>query len=449
MESAKNPLEQFVDTQNKIFEAWSETSKKMMGSLYPENSGDKSKELFESWWNEQREIVQEIINPGNPEEAIKNAPTNMQKWMDSQMKFVEKLMEFYKSMGAQYGKGQTFEMPDMFKENYAKWQEFMVSSTKMLADAMKGQTPAYNAAQQMQSWSKTYTDMFGQWEAISKMIQQGTANAEKFKMPFSPDAYKAMTEQMMGLNPADSLKKSAEYVDEMFKKAMANYKAWDEGSMGIAKTIQEGMSAFPMAMDTTFMTNISSMMSENLEKSFAPFAHFQNKGKGAEYMEIMKTIPKEYNNFVIKGVEMQSEIYAASRQALPATIEHFATQYEKEEKMPSYDEFFKAWVAQMEKDITAVLESKEYTALQNEVSKSSLTVKQQMERLAEMAFEGTPLTTRSEADDLASELAALRKKVRALEKKVAEAAESKPATTTTAKKTTSSRSRSNSSTAKK
>lgn len=444
MESAKNPLEQFVDTQNKIFEAWSQTSKQMMGSLYPENNSEKGKELFESWWNEQREIVQEIINPSNPEEAIKNAPSHMQKWMDSQMKFMEKLTEFYKSMGEQYNMGTSFEVPDMLKDNYSKWQEFMTGSTKMLADAMKAQTPAYNAAAQFQSWSKTYTEMFGQWDAITKMIQQGTSNMENFKMPFSADAYKKMTEQMMGMNPADSMKSSAEYVDQMFKQAIENYKAWNEGTAEMSNMLKSNMKQFPMmGFDAGFMNNISSMMQENMEKSFAPFAHFQNKGKSAEVMEIMKAVPKAYADFVMKGAEMQGHIYTASQEALPATIEHFAEQYEKEEKTPTFEEFFKAWTAKMEGSITKVLESKDYTALQNEVSKANLTVKQHMDRLAEMAFEGTPLTTRSEADDLASELAALRKKVRSLEKKLAESAEaSKPATT---KKTTSSRSKASSS----
>ncbi|MGF1533948.1 MAG: poly(R)-hydroxyalkanoic acid synthase subunit PhaE [Bernardetiaceae bacterium] len=395
----------------------------MMGSLYPETSSDKSKELFEGWWNEQRDIVQQIINPATPEEAIKNAPTHMQKWMESQMKFVEKLMEFYKSMGGQYNQGVKFEVPDMFKDNYAKWQEFMIGTTKMLADAMKGQTPAYAAASQLQGWAKTYTDMYGQWETISKNIRQGMNTMQAFKSPFSPDAYKQMTEQMMGINPADTLKKSAEYVDEMFKKAMENYKTWNESTTQMSKTITEGMKGFPMmsgmSMDGNFIANMSAMLSENMEKSMAPFAHFQQKGKNAEVMEMMKIVPKEYSNFVVKSAEMQGHIYTATQQAFPAVIEHFAAHYEKEQKLPTFDEFFKAWVARMEKDITGVLESKEYTALQNEVSKSSLTVKQQMDKLAEMAFEGTPLTTRSEADDLANELAALRKKVRALEKKIA------------------------------
>ncbi|MEM6299214.1 MAG: poly(R)-hydroxyalkanoic acid synthase subunit PhaE [Bacteroidota bacterium] len=434
MANQSNPFEQFVDTQNKIFDAWTTTSKQMVESFAPQEGTEKSKEIFDAWWNDQRKIVQEIINPGSPEDAIKNAPNQMQKWMESQMKFMEKLTDFYKSMAKDAG--QSTMIPAFAKENYTKWQDFMVGNAKTMAEALKGHVPAGVTAQ-MESWTKTYTDMFAQWDSITDMIQNGAKNAQMmggWNSPFSMEAYQKMTNQMMGMNPADQMKKSADFFDQYFKQAVSNFQSFGDTSNSTFESMQASLKQLPMMPNFTFFDNVNSAMQTALDKSFAPLSNFNHKGDSAEVIQIMKEVPKAYSNFVVKSAEMQNHVYQGAQKALPMTVEHFTEAYEKDKSLPSYDEFFKAWVAKMEAEITKVFESKEYAKLQNEVNKSSMTIRQQMDKMTELAFANTPFTTRSEADDLAKELAALRKKVRELERKL-EAAPT-PEVTAPVKKTT-------------
>jgi hypothetical protein len=73
----------------------------------------------------------------------------------------------------------------------------------------------------------------------------------------------------------------------------------------------------------------------------------------------------------------------------------------------------------LEKHITVVLESDDYSKLQNEVAKAGLGVKSKMDEFVELSFVDLPFVMRSEANDIAQEASSMRKKVRLLERKLA------------------------------
>ena len=86
-----------------------------------------------------------------------------------------------------------------------------------------------------------------------------------------------------------------------------------------------------------------------------------------------------------------------------------------------------------------VLHSNEYSTLQNEVAKTGIQVKSKLDKLVELAFADFPFLMNSHADEIGKEAAALRKKVRQLEARLAKLEQPNgvsSSTTTTKKKTT-------------
>ena len=64
---------------------------------------------------------------------------------------------------------------------------------------------------------------------------------------------------------------------------------------------------------------------------------------------------------------MQNRTYRAVQFALPDTIKVFYDDYLESKEMPEFETFFNGLVNNMEKYLTKLLESKEYSLLQAEV----------------------------------------------------------------------------------
>ena len=98
-----------------------------------------------------------------------------------------------------------------------------------------------------------------------------------------------------------------------------------------------------------------------------------------------------------------------------ARLKSFAVSYDDTGKLPEFDEFFKKLIDHIESQVLTVVESMEYSKIQGEVAEHGTKIKEAMNGLSEILFEDVPFVTKNNIDDLASEIASLRAKVRNLE----------------------------------
>lgn len=413
MNTITQQFEAFAEGQKKMYEFWTDASKKMMDTLSPEKKTETPEDLLKEWYEAQKGLFEEAMKVGDPKEAFAKAPEQFKKWVDLQTTFSEKWMKHLNTNTPNLG----FDVPKNWNGDFNTFNSWMNDSTKWIRDNMMDKLPT-NMKPHLESFTKAYDDLSKYWNSFVKMMEFGIYSKEAVDKYFSPDAYKNLVNQFMGYSNTLNMSELIDQTNDMFEKSFAQF----QNNMMTPESFMNNWTEQTNKMasgDTSPYFKFMADLNEQVKDNLAPYYNVLGPGKEVDAAKIIRDIQFTYIAFIVKSSEMQTMVYKAGQNALPETLKAFYDEYQESNELPQYDAFFNRYVNVLEKHITVVLESDDYSKLQNEVAKAGLGVKSKMDEFVELSFVDLPFVMRSEANDIAQEASSMRKKVRALERKLA------------------------------
>lgn len=406
-------FEAFTESSKKVYDFWTDASKKMMDTFSGEKKEETPEGLLKEWYEAQKGLFEEAMKIGDPKEAFEKAPEQFKKWADLQTSFSEKWMKHLGTNTPNWG----FEMPNAWNGDFKTFNSWMNDSTKWIRDNIMDKLPT-NMQPHLESFTEAYDELAKYWKSFEKMMQFGIYNKEAVDKYFSPDAYKNLVNQFMGYSNTLNMSELIDQANAMFEKYFTQF----QNNMVTPESFMNNWTEQTSKMasgDTSPYFKFMADWNEQVHENLAPYYNVLGPGKEVDAAKIIRDIQFTYIAFIVKSSEMQTMVYQAGQNALPETLKAFYDEYQEKKELPQYDAFFNRYVNILEKHIIVVLESDEYSKLQNEVAKAGLGVKSKMDELVELSFVDLPFVMRSEANDIAQEASSLRKKVRSLERKLA------------------------------
>lgn len=415
-----------LEKQKKAFDMWSDLSANVIKNSTTNGTkafATQNQSFLTDWYTKQNDLLKETLNTTNPTEAIEKAPENFKKMLDVQVDYFNKWREAF---GENLNKSMK-EIPGFDSKAYAKsyndglkqWSNWITESTKWMEENLTKNIPA-SMRPAFDSFQSSYATIQKIWEPITKMIEHNAFQADMIEKFFPTDFYKNVVDQMMGFkltgNPSEMLEHSNKMFENWistFQKSAPNYEKWTQWAEETAKAwdLKHTNPYFGMFAD----------MSSQLRSSVEPFFNIMDNNKQTEIIKIAKDIQFATSSYIIKNAELQTKIYDKARKALPGVIKHFSTIYTETKTLPQYMDFFKKYMDMLEKEMLSVLDTKEYSVLQSEVSSLAINIKSKMDNITEITLRDLPILTKSAGDDISKEIADLKRKVRTLENDLKEA----------------------------
>ncbi|GAB4403886.1 MAG: hypothetical protein OHK0039_03580 [Bacteroidia bacterium] len=373
---------------NNLFEQWSEAQKQMMDkwSLMAKDMtkgfgmGESIPMMpmmpFNEWYQQQRKLLENAMNPERTQQMMGDLYESYQKTMQNQL------------------------------------EEWMKMINQMIDVSKSMMNPYVNFGRAGQ-YSQVYQDMMRMWEPVLSAIRGGNPMSEGLSAMLNPASFQEMMGKLLNVNMPEALNQMATQANKMF----SDYSNWVGGqTAGFTRqfpTAMPGFEHWPANMGNWFLD-----FQDRIEKQFGSYSTLLNQGKRGQMTTLILEAQKEYINYALKATELQQHMTTVAQKALPKTIEHFAQEYSKTNQLPEYDAFFRQYIDVLEADLVALFETPEYSKLQSDIGVSGVRVKNRLEKFMELVFEGAPFTMRSETDEIAQELQALRRRVRMLERQM-------------------------------
>ncbi|MDX2284395.1 MAG: poly(R)-hydroxyalkanoic acid synthase subunit PhaE [Bacteroidia bacterium] len=404
---ATSPLiDQVLDSQNKMMESWLDMSKNMMRAFEPGGMNtQRAGELFNEWYTRQQELLTKALQPEQPQDMLRQTAEQYRKLMEMQVEYTRKWMETARK--------QWDEMLGSGGWSASKPLEQWTNITnQILRDRVSAFMP-FSSVPRMDQFTNAYQELQKSWEPIQKAIQEGWGGQDATKFWISPEAWQGVISKLTNFNLPDTMKSSADHASRLF----GDYLAWvTEQTAGYTQQFPKSVGG----MDFTPWTHMLTEVQHQVEKNMSPFFHMMNQGKQRQMLELVREAQTEYLNFAVRGTELQARMMEAGQQALPEVMRMLSEQYARDQKLPDYDTFFQTFVGRLEEHLVGLFETQAYAEMQNDLSLASVRIKNRMEKFMEMLFEGAPFTMRSETIEIVQELQELRRRVRALEKQLAQ-----------------------------
>lgn len=297
-----------------------------------------------------------------------------------------------------------------------QWQHWMEQSNQWIRQNMLDKIPS-NMKPHYQNFTVLYDEMAKYWEPMQRMIQYGTFSKGTAEQFFTPEAYRKIVGLFMGFRPVNDAHKLIDDVNTFFEDYINSLKRMTPGSH---EFIDSWTRFFRDMGRTTGHPGLQAVadVTKMVEKGLNSFYHVAGPSEELAMAKVLKDIQFVYINFLGKSSEMQQVLLDAGQFALPDTIKSFSDEFQQTKKLPNYTEFFNRYANHLEDYLMDVLESKEYSLLQAEVSKMGIIVKAKMDEFVELAFNDFPFLMKSFADEVAQENQSLRRKMRDLENRL-------------------------------
>lgn len=460
----KNQFDIFFEGQKKAMDFWSGLAGQMNEAFQSKANGNgnsknkpEAQELFTDWFKKQQAFFEEALKAGsNPQAAFEKAPEQIRQWMEMQTDFANKWADYYRDNAEKLG----IKIPEFtsnssstafFEEGMKSWKNWMGQGNKWFSEEVLDKMP-FNMRPHYTNFLEAYDFMHRYWEPMQRLVQNGLDTKEMVDKYFSPEAYQKLVNQMMGFRSIGNVSELIEHINQWFE-AYFNHTRQEAGEWStVSETWKEKMREFATKGNLPFF-EMAYDFNNRLRDQVLPFYNIMAQGRQTEIAKLMRDMQFAYIAFVLKSAELQSKAYEAGQFALPDTIRELYHQYKDKKEMANYEDFFQYYINKLEESLLETLHSEEYSKLQSEVAALGTKIKAMADRSSELMSADLPFLTKTDGDDIAKEVNALRRKARSLEQKVAElekalllagkpaVAKEEPASTakSTAKKSTSKR----------
>jgi predicted flap endonuclease-1-like 5' DNA nuclease len=432
-----NPFDSILDSQKKAFDYWTDFSKKAATSFAANGrkAADTPATLLQEYYEFQKSFFEEMSKVGDPKEIFAKSPERFKNWVDVQTEFAERWLKLYKENAEGYGaKIPQWDMlsnpmkgfDSGFNGGLNDLNGFIKKSSDWLRDNVIEKMPPQMQAY-YKDFSASYSDLHKYWESFTKMMQYGITQKDIIEKYFSPDAYKTFVDKFMGFKSFGDTNELLDNANSYFEQMIANVSKFAPNATNVNEAWKKTAEQLASNNFSPLFKNAMDMSSQ-LQHELAPIFNIMGEGKEVKIARLLKDIQFAYVAYVVKSSDMQTKVYQAGSVALPSILKTFSEKYTKTQDLPEYKAFYSAYINELEKHILTVLESSDYSILQNEVAKAGIAVKSKHDELIELMFSDLPFMMKSQADDIALENSTLRKKLRSLEERISSLEESSTAT---------------------
>lgn len=418
-----NQFDTLLEGQKKALEFWTNLSGKMTQAFNPsEQKPTDGQELMMDWFKKQQSFLEEIIQTGDLGQVIEKSPEKMKRWMELQTEFADKWLVFYREnaekMGMKWlGISSKMDGSAYLSQGMGQWKKWMDEGTKFISAQVMDKIP-FNMQPHYNSFLETYNNLHQYWEPIQGMIKNGLYDKEIVNRYFSTEAYQKIINQMMGFRPVGNPSEAVEQVNKWFEAYFSESKEGMSQWKSVAEGWQNKMKGY-FSKGSVPIFEIAAELNKQSQEQLLPFYNIAAQGKENEIAKLLRDIQFAYVAFLLRSAEMQTKVYESGQFVLPDTIKAFYAKYKETSEAPDFQLFFKAYVDDLEKAMTVVLQSDEYSKLQSEVAATGAQIKAMTGKIIELSFSDMPFLSKSEADDFAQETASLKRKVRTLEERLA------------------------------
>lgn len=415
----KTNIDTILEGQKKVLDLWAETTRNMADVFAGGIPKDAPNNYWNEWLENQKKYWDAILNNGNLNNAFERAPEDMRKWAEAQTEFSKKWMEFYVENARKYGfKDHAFEeMFQTVKPEMKSWQAWLDQNNDWVKKNVLKNLP-FTQQFHFHNFKDLYESFSHYWEYLSKMIEFGMTEWDAIGRFITPDTYREMIGKFMGYKPAKDAEELIKQTNEVFDKYVDLYRQfsmnrdWPANWSKMAGAYREG---HPAEVYNTLMD-----ISQNIKQGVDRFYNMAGQGKEGEIIRMLKDIQFTYIAFILRSLQLQTKVFEVSQPALSKTLETLNKEYKESRILPDFQKFFNEYLNILESALIDLMEGKVYAELQGELSKLAATLKGKMDQLFELSFEGTPFMMKSFSNEVAKEMAALRKRIRDLEMRLSE-----------------------------
>ena len=415
----KTSFDTLLEGQKKAFDLWSETTRKMADTFAGGLPKEQASDVMNEWLENQKKYWDTILNAGNLKNAFERAPEDMKKWAEAQTEFAKKWMEFHQENSKQYGlKKEDFER--FFRsENEAvkSWQNWMEQNSDWVQRNIMNNMP-FSQQYHLRNFKDLYESMSHYWDYLHKMIEFGMTEWNAVGRIITPESYRELIGKFMGFKPVKDVEEWIKQSNEIFEKYTEIFREtsmtddWNNLWTQLSSAYREGKPIHPFQGLQDINLHI--------KDAFDRFYNMAGQGREVEMARELKDIQFTFLAFIIRGIEIQTKVYEASQPALTQAMDKLYHGYQKDKVMPDYHTFFNEYVNQLEITLLELMKGKEYASLQGDLSKLAAILKGKMDHLYELAFTDTPFLMKSFSNEVAKEMAALRKRIRDLEMRLSQ-----------------------------
>ncbi len=190
----------------------------------------------------------------------------------------------------------------------------------------------------------------------------------------------------------------------------------------LQKRMAKGVSSFNESVEAYKFDQMDESMlhvwTDIYEKEFQKFFHIPQLGLTREYQERFNDMMDKFHQFQANHSEFMRLMGLPFQRAVPVMQEKIASMAEEGELPDDAHHYYQMWIKVLEGHFMTLFQTPEYVeALSNTVSALSRFSKSRDSVIEDM-MQGLPIAQRSEIDELAKEVYLLKKKIKALEKKI-------------------------------
>jgi hypothetical protein len=427
-------MDTMVETSTKSVSNWVETAEKAQKAAMSGSGIEKNSELYKEWFNKQMSIFRDItVNNEVHQEAAEtghdanqNSNDFYKNWYHNQMEAFKQMTDFNQNLmnaWSNFGKpaneiNERFsKMNDIWTGIYEQWMKTMNNTFNSLSNNMNSGLNK-NVFEQIFASQNAMIKMQEFYAPFMKAMQSGNFNMDMFKNLMDVASYKKNMEQMFaGMMPQNNMK---EFFD-MYVKQVHNFFG---SSQNMNKEFRENfdhlMKSYPQLFtaDMGKMMNMYNQMSDNMQKSMAPFVKMMAPGKEKERMEAGFETMDKIAIYHIKNAQLQYLIMTTGQKTVEKTMEMVAEKFKNQKEITSFNKFFQEWVNLNEGAFIELFNSDDFSALKAEVTSLSLAIKKDLEKQFEQQMAVYPFVFKSDMNEIYQTIHDLKNKVKALEQEL-------------------------------
>lgn len=392
---------------------------------------------YEKIWEEQQKMLdqwmkttQSFFQPPEKEEKTKKntqakpAETlpNLPEWAEFFNRSYQQWMEAQQEMQTQWWKNlfgpapvvaAEWDFSRMWKESLRQWGNWIEQSgnywpfNQIASPATEREWLLKSSAEWLTAWSKF-------WKPRNEFLEKMGLDPNMINTFLSNSAFR---QAMASLFPAQAYNWTSMMtkLDEMLDRHINFLQDIDLPFDEIASFWDRLLMRFLPAEEAPLF-HVGSDLHQNLEKMVNPFYSIAGPPKVLQWWKLWQNVQFLFAAFLLKNAQLRGKILEASVAVMPETLKTLNEELEQTKEVPAPVELTRAYTNHLEAHLGKLLKSDEYSKIQSNVAEAGVALKAKIDELVELSVAGLPLITRSDEDDLARELEALRVKVRRLER---------------------------------
>lgn len=418
MDSTKNFFDAWMNTQSKFVDNLMDTSKKIQKSLNNGEVVEKSVELYNKWFDNQKTLTDAMLHSMKDGEGSETTPIFFKDWMESQMELGKQWMEYLnyaananenaddQNLGVYIQNMQNLyeEWNRIYNELFSQWGNSSGGLNIPTGFNNRGFSDIINS-------THTYMKMFELWQPIYKMMQSNTMGVDSLSKILDMDQYKNVLDGIFHFMDPDKSKNFIAMINQYNGIMMDTL---NKQSFGQFEQFIPNVGLFDKNITT--LAQMATQFSEKLNKFIDPYFVQMPAGREKDMLGLVINLQEKYTKYYIKAVEMQNMVYTSGQASIEKAVRQIMNMSHEKSSLVSFDEFYITWVNTLEEDTIQLFGSDAYAKLQGDLLTLGLEIKADLDKQMEHILAPIPVVPRSEMDELNATVHELKSKVRHLEK---------------------------------